>query len=130
MAPVWLTVAMVRAIHAEQLAIFGGGSGLRDEGLLESALERPHNLFAYGEQPSLFDLAAAYTLGIIRNHPFVDGNKRTGLLAGVAFLDLNGYDFTPEETDVVNVIMAAAAGEADETLVAEWFADYTRRKSF
>jgi death-on-curing protein len=129
MAPVWLTVAMVRAMHAEQLAMFGGAGGIRDEGLLESALDRPRNLFAYGDAPSLFEFAAAYTLGIIRNHPFVDGNKRTGLLAGIGFLDLNGYDFAPDETDIVNVILAAAAGEADETLLAGWFSDYARRKS-
>ena len=119
---------MVKAIHAEQLAVFGGGSGIRDDGLLESDLDRPRNLQVYGENPSLFDLAAAYALGIIGNHPFVDGNKRTGILAAVAFLDLNGYAFNPEETDIVSVIVAAAAGQADEALLAGWFSDYSRPK--
>lgn len=122
--PNWLTIPIVKAIHAEHMAVFGGGPGLRDEGLLESALDRPRNLYAYGDSPTLFDLAAAYAHGNIRNHPFVDGNKRTGLLASVIFLDLNGYAFEPAETDVVTIINAVADGNADELLLAKWLGDH------
>jgi death-on-curing protein len=126
--PTWLSVAMVEAIHAEQLAIFGGGDGLRDRGLLESALDRPRNLLAYGDAPTRFDLAAAYVLGIVGNHPFVDGNKRTGILAAAAFLDLNGYDFAPVETDIVEIIMATASGQGDAAMLAAWFEEYSMAK--
>lgn len=126
MPPRWLTVAMVKAIHGELMARSGGADGLRDAGLLASALERAPNLFAYGDAPSVFELAAVYTLAIIRNRPFVDGNKRAGLLAAVAFLDLNGFAFEPEEVDAVNVVLAVAAGAADEKLLARWFRDYSR----
>jgi death-on-curing protein len=125
MEPKWLTIATVRAIHAQSLAGYGGASGIRDEALLDSALAAPRNLLAYGSDPSVFDLAAAYCLGIIRNHPFVDGNKRAGLLAANAFLHLNGYHFRPDEAETVNVIMAVASGGADEALLTRWFADYS-----
>ena len=124
----WLALATVHAIHAEAVAAYGGSAGIRDPGLLESALDRPRNLLAYGDDPSDFDLAAAYCAGIVRNHPFVDGNKRAGLLAAVAFLDLNGYVFRPTETDAVLVIMALAAGEIDEAALAAWFKEYTEPK--
>ena len=97
---------------------------MRDEALLDSALAAPRNLLAY-DDPSVFDLAAAYCLGIIRNHPFVDGNKRAGLLAANAFLHLNGYNFRPDEAETVNVIMAVASGGANEALLSSWFADYS-----
>ena len=123
MEPKWVTLAMVRAAHVESIARFGGTAELRDLGLLESALDRPRNLFAYSENPSVAELAAAYCSGIVRNHPFVDGNKRAGILAAVMFLDLNGLDFAPEETEAYTIIMALAAGEIDEDALAVWIAE-------
>ena len=128
MQPKWLTVQMVKAMHAQAISAFGGTDGIRDEGVLESALGRPQNLYAYGDTPSLFALAAAYTAGIIQNHSFLDGNKRAGLLAGNSFLSLNGYDFRPDEVEMVNVILALAAGETDEEKVAIWFEDNSVRR--
>jgi len=124
----WLTLQMVRSIHAQAIGIFGGSAGVRDAGLLDSALERPRNLFHYAESPSLFELAAAYCVGIVKNHPFLDGNKRTGILIANAFLELNGYRFEPDEVDVVSVIMALADGTADEGTLAPWFSDYSKPK--
>ncbi len=118
--PRWLTLAMVEAIHDESLAMFGGASGLRDAGLLDSALARPMNLLLYGDGPSLFALAAAYGAGIIRNHPFVDGNKRTGLLAISVFLALNGYGFDPAQDDEVRMILALAAGHLSDEELTVW----------
>jgi len=126
MEPKWLSPGMVRAMQAQSMARFGGAGGIRDENLLESAVGRPRNLFAYGNEPSIFDLAASYCHGIIHNHPFVDGNKRAGLLAANAFLYLNGYDFRPQESEAVNIIMAVADGRADEVLLSRWFADFSR----
>ncbi len=123
MEPRWLTVDMVRALHAEGVARFGGTAEVRDEGLLESAVERARNLYAYGDDPRIFELAAAYCAGIVKNHPFVDGNKRAGALAGAAFLDLNGYDLHPAEPEVVTIIMALAAGEIEEDVLARWISD-------
>ncbi len=128
MEPRWLTVSMVRAVQAQSVAAYGGPGGIRDQGLLESALDRPRNLLAYGDKPTLFELAAAYCMGIIGNHPFVDGNKRAGLLAANAFLDLNGYEFRPSEVEVVKVIRAVASGAADERLLSAWFSDFSTRK--
>ena len=128
MEPRWLALAIVRGIHAEAIAAFGGSAEIRDPGLLESALDRPRNLVVHGDDPSVFDLAAAYCAGIVGNHPFVDGNKRAGLLAAVAFLDLNGYVFRPTETGVVLVTMALATGEIDEAALAAWFEEYAEPK--
>lgn len=125
MEPKWLTVQMIRAIHAQSVGAFGGATGLRDENLLESAVARPRALFAYGDETSIFDLAGAYCYGIIRNHPFVDGNKRAGLLAANAFLHLNGYVFRPNEGEAVNIIMAVANGSADEVILSQWFSDFS-----
>lgn len=125
MEPKWLTASMVRAMHAQSVAGFGGAGGLRDEALLESAIARPRNLQTYGSEPSIFDLAEIYCFGIIQNHPFVDGNKRTGLLAANAFLHLNGYAFRPDEGETVNIIVAVADGRADEVLLSRWFADFS-----
>ena len=127
MTPRWLSVELVKVIHAQQANVFGGPHGIRDLGLLESALDRPRNLAAYGENVTLPELAAAYCAGIVRNHPFVDGNKRTGYIAAHTFIELNGYVFDPPEVDVVNVIMALAAGELDDTALAAWFNDYSMR---
>lgn len=117
--PVWLSRDLVLAIQAELIAQFGGAVGIRDEGLLESALARPQNLFAYGE-PSLTDLAAAYAYGLTRNHPFLDGNKRIALSALDVFLQLNGMELIAPEAEAVVVMRDLAAGELDEPDFATW----------
>lgn len=118
----WLTAEMVVAIHDEQLAIHGGPSGVRDAGALESALDRPRNKWAY-EQAELPELAAAYAYGMARNHPFVDGNKRTALLALYTFLGINGVDFIVPEADAAAIILSLAAGEVSETSLTRWIRD-------
>jgi death-on-curing protein len=115
----WLMEGVASAIHDELIAEHGGSVGGRDAGLLSSALARAQNQAAYGE-PSVFDPAAAYAFGIIRNHPFVDGNKRTGFLAAYVFLDLNGWELTATEADAVAAVMALAAGEMDEAGFSGW----------
>ncbi len=125
--PKWLPRDLILAIHDEQLAMFGGGTGIRDMGLLESALARPVNKFHYEPGTSLFDLAAPLGAGIIGNHPFVDGNKRTGLMAIRAFLRLNGWNFEPEQTDEVAMILGLAAGEVDEPELARWIEANTEK---
>jgi death on curing protein len=116
----WLSKESVFAMHARQLAEHGGGEGVRDFGLLESALQRPQNKAAY-EAPDVFDLAAAYAYGIARNHPFVDGNKRTALVASRAFLLINGFQITAPKEDRLSTFLALAAGETGENEVASWF---------
>jgi death-on-curing protein len=123
--PVWLSPELVIAIHDEQLAEFGGAHGLRDAGALESALARPLNRYHYGTT-ELASLAAAYGFGLSRNHAFVDGNKRTALLAIVTFLGLNGVDFDVPEPEAVVMMLALAAGEVDEDGLASWIADKLR----
>jgi death-on-curing protein len=113
---------MVAAIHDEQLAIHGGSPGLRDAGLLESALDRPRNKWAY-ESAELPEMAAAYGYGIARNHPFIDGNKRTSLLAIYTFLGVNGIDFIVPEAHAAAMILALAAGEVSEESLARWIRD-------
>jgi death-on-curing protein len=120
--PFWLTRPMIVAIHDEQLAIHGGASGLRDEGMLESALDRPKNKWAY-ENAELAELAAAYAFGIARNHPFVDGNKRTSLLALYTFLGVNGVDFNVPEAEAATIILSLAAGEVSEESLSRWIRD-------
>jgi death-on-curing protein len=120
--PEWLTTTMVVAIHDEQLAIHGGLSGLRDAGMLESALDRPRNKWAY-ETAELPELAAAYAYAIARNHPFADGNKRTSLLALYTFLGINDIDFVVPEANAAAIIMALAAGEVSEESLARWIRD-------
>jgi len=123
----WLSRRMVEAFHGEAIDRFGGLEGLRDEGMLEAALARPRNLAAYADAPSLFELAAVYCAGIIADHPFVDGNKRAGLIAARVFLSLNGYRFDPNERDAVTTILALAAGAIDEAALATWLSDYSTR---
>ena len=118
--PQWLRKDMVLGMHGMAVAKFGGSPGLRDESLLESVLDRPRNLFACGDEPSLFELAAAYCAGIVKNHPFIDGNKRAGDLAIRAFLRLNGYLYEPEEAEEVVMIVALAAREINEDALAVW----------
>ena len=115
----WVPKDTVFGIHAKSLAAYGGSDGLRDEGLLDSALGRPENLAAYGE-PSVFELAASYAFGIVRNHPFIDGNKRTAFLTAGLFLMLNGSDLTAPEAEATAVMLAFAAGEVSEEEFALW----------
>jgi death-on-curing protein len=115
----WLLEGVVIAMHGEQIAEHGGSLGIRDAGLLSSALARPQNQAVYSES-SVFDLAAAYAFGIIRNHPFVDGNKRTGFLAAYVFLDLNGWELMASEAEAVAAALALAASEMDEAGFADW----------
>lgn len=117
--PIWVDRASVLLLHAESLAIHGGAGGLRDMGLLESALARPQNLHADGEGDAAA-LAAAYAFGIIRNHPFVDGNKRIGFITAAVFLEANGSRFTASEAEVVMRTLALAASEIDEAEFASW----------
>jgi death-on-curing protein len=125
--PKWLTVQMVTAIHDEQLAIHGGSSGLRDANLLESALNRPQNKWAY-ENAGLAELAAAYGYGTAKNHPFVDGNKRTSLLCIYTFLGVNGVDFVVPEAEAAAMIISLAAGEVGEENLARWISDNLPKK--
>ncbi len=120
--PIWLSDALMIDIHAEQLALFGGPAGLRDEGMLQSALGRPHNKFAYGET-DLAALAAAYAFGIARNHPFVDGNKRAAFAAIIVFLGLNDIDFLAPEAEATAIILELAAGNIDEDGLTRWIRD-------
>jgi len=120
--PVWLTVDLMIDVHAEQLALFGGPAGLRDRGMLESALGRPLNKYAYGET-DLAILAAAYTFGIARNHPFVDGNKRASFAALIVFLGLNDVEFVVPETHATAMILEVAAGNIGEEGLARWIRD-------
>jgi death-on-curing protein len=116
---VWIDPAVVLAVHEEQLAEHGGSSGVRDVGLLESTLARPMNLAAYGE-PDVAELAASYSFGIARNHPFVDGNKRTAFVSVELFLRLNGYRLSADDSACVLTMLAVAAGEMDEANFADW----------
>ena len=120
--PVWLPVELVLAIHQRQLRQFGGPPGVRDAGALESALGRARNRWAY-EDGDLASLAAAYAFGLTRNHPFVDGNKRTALVSLVTFLGLNGVDFLAAEAEAVVIIRDLAAGLVDEDGLARWIRD-------
>jgi death-on-curing protein len=120
--PRWLELNIVLDVHAEQLALFGGADGIRDLGLLESALARPINKFAYGES-NLAALAAAYAFGLARNHPFVDGNKRAAFAAIIVFLGLNGYDFDVPPEEATAIILGLAAGEVSEESLTRWIRD-------
>lgn len=120
---VWLTTDLVVAVHGEQLARFGGPDGIRDIGMLESALGRAVNRHLYESDVDLAGLAAAYAFGIARNHPFVDGNKRAALLSLIVFLGLNGVDFVVPETEAVVAIQSLAAGELSEAALAAWIRD-------
>ena len=124
--PVWVLREVVLMAHEQSLAEFGGAGGLRDAGLLESALGRPQHLFIYGK-PSLFDLAASYGFGLVKNHPFIDGNKRAGFVVAVTFLQLNGWRLEASEVDATLRTLALAAGEMTEAGYAEWLKSNSRR---
>lgn len=119
--PVWLRNDVVLAIHRRQLAEHGGSSGIRDEGLLASALAKPKNLLAYADEPpDLAALAASYAFGLVRNHPFVDGNKRTAYVACRTFLLLNGADFEATQEEKYLTFLSLAEGTLSEGALAEW----------
>jgi death on curing protein len=124
---VWLLPNVVLAVHDEQLVEHGGGAGLRDPGLLESALARAPNRAAYGS-PDHAECAAAYAFGIARNHPFVDGNKRTAFVAMETFLQLNGHALVVDDATAVTVMLQLAAGELGETELAAWIREHSTRK--
>lgn len=119
-APVWLDARDANTIHDRQLAEHGGGRGLREEGLLDSALARPVNRWTYGEDDAA-SLAAAYAYGVARNHPFIDGNKRTAWVLARLFLAINGHRLKFDSPDAIAMMLALAAGELEEDAVAEWF---------
>ena len=124
--PVWVLREVVFMLHEQSLAQFGGSPGVRDEGLLDSALSKPQNLFAYGK-PSVFDLAASYGFGLVKNHPFIDGNKRAGFVGAVLFLELNGYQFQATEVEAALRTLALAAGEMSEAAYAAWLKANSKR---
>jgi death-on-curing protein len=124
--PVWLDVEIIVDLHAEQLALFGGPEGIRDQGMLESALGRPINKFSYGET-DLAALAAAYAFGIARNHPFVDGNKRTALVVCETFIIDNGHFLAAPDAELVVVFENLASGNVSEDELAEWLREYVKR---
>lgn len=123
--PEWLDIDLVLDFHAEQLALFGGPEGVRDIGLLESALTRPVNKFGYGET-DIAALAAAYGFGIAKNHPFIDGNKRTALASMIVFLGLNKLDVEAAPEELTAVVLSLAAGEISEEVLAGWLREHVR----
>ena len=123
-SPVWIDVRALRLLHGESLAEHGGLSGMRNEGLLMSALARPQNLFAYEGVTDISRLAAAYAYGITKNHPFTDGNKRAAFLCIGLFLALNGYSLQVEQKEAVNTILSLAAGDLDEIALTAWIAKH------
>ena len=112
--PTWVDERDARTLHAKLLSLHGGAGGLRDAGLLASALARPKQQFAYADKLDLITMAAAYTAGIVKNHPFFDGNKRVGFVVGVLFLEINGYHFKASEEQAAQAVINLAAGELDE----------------
>ncbi len=117
---IWLTKDMVEAFHRESLVRFGGSDGLRDEGLMLSALARPENIQAYEPDADIFRLAAAYCTGIVKNHPIIDGNKRTGVLCAVVFLGINGVELSFDEAAIVAMVYGLAASEVSELQLESW----------
>jgi death on curing protein len=124
--PIWVARQTVDGLHTNLLAEHGGAPGLRNEGLLESALARPRQIFAYSNC-DLAQLAAAYVAGIVRNHPFVDGNKRTGFMTGYVFLERNGWHFTASEAEAAQAVLELASGTIDETGFALFLRDHVKR---
>jgi death-on-curing protein len=126
--PLWIEERDALAIHDRLLALHGGATGVRDRGLLESALARPRQHHAYVKTSDVVEMAALYTAGIVRNHPFVDGNKRTGFVIGVLFLELHGFDFKAGEADATQAVMDLAAGTLDEAAFTAWLRENAKRK--
>jgi death-on-curing protein len=120
--PIWIETREAIVLHERLLALHGGAVGVRDPGLLESVLNRPRHRLAYAETSTIIDLAALYTTGVVRNHPFADGNKRTGFVIGILFLELNGYAFSASEEDAAEAVLAVARGDWDEDAYAAFLA--------
>jgi death-on-curing protein len=124
--PVWIREIDAIAFHTQQIALFGGSDGIRDRGLLDSALARPKNLFAYADRVlTMADLAAAYAVGISSNHPFIDGNKRTAMQVAFVFLEFNGFPVIARPEEACLTFLSLAAGEMTEVELALWFAEHT-----
>ena len=126
--PRWLSIVHILAIHTDQIQAHGGSLGIRDRGLLESALQRPRNRLLHDSGSDLAELAAAYGFGISANHPFVDGNKRVAFQATYLFLGLNRFRIEAPEEEVVSLILALASGELEEPLLAEWLRSHMTRR--
>jgi death-on-curing protein len=125
---VWIDERDALALHDRLLALDGGPAGVRDAGLLQSALARPRQLEAYGNHPDIIEMAAAYMVGVVRNHPFFDGNKRTGFLLGVLFLEVNGYRFIATEESAAQAVLSLAAGTLDESALTVWMRANVKRQ--
>lgn len=126
--PVWIEERDALALHDRLLALEGGAAGIHDKGLLGSALARPKQLLAYANNPDIIQMAAAYTAGIVLDHPFIDGNKRTGFVVGVLFLELNRYWFVASEEDAAQAVLSLAAGKLKEDAFAAWMRANAKRK--
>jgi len=126
--PLWIEERDVLAIHDRLLALHGGATGVRDRNLLESALARPRQHHSYGKTSDVVEMAALYTAGIVRNHPFIDGNKRTGFVIGVLFLELHGFVFKASEADATQAVMALAADTLDEAAFTAWLRENAKPK--
>lgn len=126
--PVWIDERDALALHDRLLVLEGGAAGMRDMALLQSALARPRQLLAYGDKPGIIEMAAAYTTGIVRDHLFIDGNKRTGFVVGVLFLELNGYRFTASEEDAAQAVLGLAAGTIEEADFTSWMLVNSKRR--
>ena len=126
--PLWIEERDALAIHDRLLALHGGATGVRDRDLMESALARPRQHHAYAKTSDVVEMAALYTAGIVRNHPLIDGNKRTGFVIGVLFLELHGFDFKASEADATQAVMALAAGTINEAGYAAWLRHNAKRK--
>ncbi len=125
---IWIGDSVVLAIHEAQLAEHGGMVGVRDEGLLASALARPRNVQAYGENPDAASLAAAYGFGLSRNHPFLDGNKRTAFVVMELFLDLNGWTLDADDAVCTSMMLTLAAGKLSEEMLAKWLRGHLSKR--
>ena len=127
--PAWLDQRDALALHEKLILLHGGAPGIRDEGLLRSALARPQQMLAYAERQDLVAMAAAYTVGIVQNHPFADGNKGVGFVLGVLFLEINGFAFRATEEEVAQAVIGLAAGEIDEFAYVSFLrTNVTRRR--
>ena len=125
--PVWIETQDALLLHARLLALYGGAAGLRDEGLLKSALARPHQLYAYAEEPSIIEMATAYTAGIVGNYPFVDGNKRTAIASAAYLLSTFGYEVDAEQNELADFAVNVAEGTFELADISLWFEKHSRK---
>lgn len=126
--PIWIEERDALAIHDRLLALHGGAEGLRDRGLLQSALARPQHHYAYTDSPDFVEMAALYTESVVCNYPFVDGNKRTGFVVGILFLELNGFEFNASEEDVIKATLELASGVLHKVQYPRWMRANIKRK--